>query len=178
MNVINKRKELKMKNYKVIISSYETDNDCGTYEYKYDFPTFEEAQNFLEEEFWEFEKNHGLTKRHSKYNWNTHTHEEDPNSRYYYNFKISPTNFCISDEWSDYNGEIEEEELKNCLSHGKWRFINKHGLPTESGKYLCSLQDFKGNKYTQFVLFSATTQEFFTISEVYAWTETIQPASK
>lgn len=67
---------------------------------------------------------------------------------------------------------------ETLLPRNSWKFVDKDGLPPENGKYLCSLQDWEGHKYTKYVLFSATTQRFFTIRghEVYAWTELIQPA--
>lgn len=71
---------------------------------------------------------------------------------------------------------------ETLLPRNSWKFVDKDGLPPENGKYLCSvqcsLQDFKGHEYTEYVLFSATTQRFFTIRghEVYAWIEPIQPA--
>ena len=61
---------------------------------------------------------------------------------------------------------------KTLLPKNLWKFVDKDGLPPENGKYLCSVE------YTEYVLFSATTQRFFTIRghEVYAWIEPIQPA--
>lgn len=167
-----------MKVYTVDIDSYETDNSCATYHYSNDYVTFEEAQNALEKEFWEFEKSHGLTEKDSRYNKNTGTFEEIPDSDYVYTFEVASDNFNIGDSWSNYSGEIFEKEISNSLPNGHWYFVDKHGLPTENGKYLCSLQDWEGHKYTKYVLFSATTQRFFTIRghEVYAWTELIQPA--
>lgn len=71
---------------------------------------------------------------------------------------------------------------KTLLPKNLWKFVDKDGLPPENGKYLCSVQtqDSRGHKYTytEYILFNATTQRFFTIRghKVYAWTEQIQPA--
>lgn len=173
-----------MKYYKVYIYSYETDNSCGTYNNEYDFPTFEEAQDFLEKKFLEYEEEHGLTKRDFEFNWITKELEEDPDSDYYYNFKITPISFHISGEWSDYEGEIGEGELVNELPYGRWRFVDKHGLPTKEGNYLVSISDGK-NKFTTelpydkkygFELYeeSATLESLGW--KVYAWTDRVQPA--
>lgn len=92
--------------------------------------------------------------------------------------------------WCYITGEsMGEEEIKNerneyCpLIEAKidWHYIDKHDLPIQDGRYFCSVYDIKKNhKYTRYVLFSKTNQKFFIIKghEVYAWTETIQPASK
>jgi len=40
---------------------------------------------------------------------------------------------------------------KTLLPKNLWKFVDKDGLPPENGKYLCSLQDWKGHKYTEYV---------------------------
>ena len=176
-----------MKNYKVYISSYETDNPDGTYENDYDFPTFEEAQDFLEEEFWEFEESRSLTKRDTRYNSITKKWEEIPDSEYRYIFKITSNSFGISDDWTDRYGYIEEEELENNIPTGCWQFVNKHGLPTENGTYLCSViaepweveKGIHPQKYTTYLEFNDGyfyEDENGSNPNVYAWTDVIQPA--
>lgn len=177
-----------MKVYTVDIDSYETDNPCATYNYSEDYPTFEEAQEALEEKFWKFEESHSLTERHTKFNWLTHEHEEDPNSEYYYTFEISSNNFDISGEWSSYSGEIIEKEIVNYLSDGRWYFVDKHGLPTENKIYLCSVipqpweikKGIYSSEYTTYLEFynGLFYEENGSNPNVYAWTELIQPASR
>lgn len=181
--------------FTVKIESYETDNPCATYNYSVDYISFEEAQEVLEEKFWEFEESYSLTERHTQFNWLTHELEENPNSEYYYTFEISSNSFDISGEWSSYSGEIIEKEIFNSLSNGRWYFVDKHGLPKGKGTYLISYTTPKGN-ITAYSYFDPDMRNidnedneycegFFDSSykeyeywDVYAWTELIQPASK
>lgn len=183
-----------MKVFRVNISSYETDNSCATYDYSEDYSTFEEAQEALEEIFWKFEESYSLTKRHSKYNWHTHGIEEDSNSKYYYTFEITSNSFDIDGDWSNYSGEIIEKEISISLPTGHWHYINKDGLPKKKGMYLISYTTPKGDVtvYSYFNPDMRNVDDIHDYSEgffessymeheywrVYAWTETIQPASK
>lgn len=179
-----------MKVYTVYIDSYETDNPCATYDYSEDYPTFEEAQEALENSFWAFEDSHSLTKRQSDYNRNTNSFEEIPNSRYYYSFEITPNSFCISGDWSDYSGHIEETEISESLPFGHWRYVDKHGLPKENGIYLvsCTAEEWEIEEnirpltYTEYACYNAEDKCFHNDNgynyNVYAWTEVIKPASK
>jgi hypothetical protein len=127
--------------------------------------------------------------RDSRYNKNTDTFEEIPDSDYVYTFEVASDSFNISDSWSDYSGEIFEKEISNSLPNGHWHYIKKHGLPKEEGTYLVSSSK---EPYAFTAYFNPETvceedycEGFFDspymeyeIHSVYAWTEMIKAASK
>ena len=193
-----------MKVYTVYIESYETDNPCATYDYSTDYLTFEEAQEALEKKLWELETGKEMsgyknffTKRDARYNCYKHCFEEYEGARYIFNIKITDKSFQIGTEWSDFSGAIVETEIEETpfsLPTGHWRYIDEHGVPKEKGVYLISSKTPKGNA-TSYSYFDPEMRNVNNIQEycegffdnsymehecynVYAWTETIEPAQR
>ena len=187
-----------MKVYTVYIDSYVTDDSCATYDYSEDYLTFEEAQEVLEKKLWELETGEDMsgyenffTERDTRYNRDKHCFEEYEGARYIYNIEITDKSFQISTPWRDFSGEIVENEIEETpfsLPVGHWRYVDEHGLPKENGIYLvsCTAEEWevekgiRSSRFTEYACFDAEDKCFHNNNgynyNVYAWTETIEPA--
>lgn len=172
-----------MKTYVVRYHEYET--DCRNYTYDSTYPSFEEAQNAVEETFWRIIKQ-------GKYEGIDYLEGKNVYSGNKYKIEVTKSLYLISGDWEFFRAEIREVEvIQNHLDTGLWKYVDTDGYPEYEGEYFCSIlpeewDTVQKEPYTAYVSYTKEPEyrtgrhfmfdEYGTYPNVYAWTEMIAPA--